>query len=56
VPWCRIGDPPLGLLLRRSLRRPTRGTTNQCVFLDTVDDGKTLWVAREYVWDSKKLK
>lgn len=28
------------------------GTTNQCVFLDIVDDGQTLWVVREYVWDS----
>jgi PBSX family phage terminase large subunit len=28
------------------------GTTNQCVFLDIVDDGRTLWVVREYVWDS----
>ena len=28
------------------------GTTNQCVFLDIVDDGRTLWIVREYVWDS----
>lgn len=30
------------------------GTTNQCVFLDIVDDGTTLWIVREYVWDSAK--
>lgn len=30
------------------------GTTNPMVFLDIVDDGKTLWVTKEYYWDSKK--
>lgn len=29
------------------------GTTNPCVFLDIWDDGQTLWVDREYRWDSK---
>lgn len=29
------------------------GTTNPCVFLDTWDDGQTLWVDREYRWDSR---
>lgn len=29
------------------------GTTNPCVFLETWDDGKTIWVEREYRWDSR---
>lgn len=29
------------------------GTTNPCVFLDIWDDGETLWVEREYRWDSR---
>ncbi len=29
------------------------GTTNPCVFLDIWDDGRTLWVDREYRWDSR---
>lgn len=29
------------------------GTTNPCVFLDIWDDGQTLWVDREYRWDSR---
>lgn len=29
------------------------GTTNPCVFLDIWDDGQTLWVDREYQWDSR---
>lgn len=29
------------------------GTTNPCVFLDTWDDGDTVWVDREYRWDSR---
>lgn len=29
------------------------GTTNPCVFLDTYDDGDTIWVDREYRWDSR---
>ncbi|MBR3238780.1 MAG: terminase family protein [Oscillospiraceae bacterium] len=29
------------------------GTTNPCVFLDVWDDGDTLWVDREYRWDSQ---
>lgn len=29
------------------------GTTNPCVFLDIWDDGQTLWVDREYRWDSQ---
>lgn len=29
------------------------GTTNPCVYLDIYDDGKTLWVDREYRWDSR---
>jgi PBSX family phage terminase large subunit len=30
------------------------GTTNPCVFLEIFDDGQTLWVWREYYWDSAK--
>lgn len=29
------------------------GTTNPCVFLDIWDDGETIWVDKEYRWDSK---
>lgn len=29
------------------------GTTNPCVFLDTYDDGETIWVDNEYRWDSR---
>lgn len=29
------------------------GTTNPCVYLDTYDDGDTIWVDNEYRWDSK---
>jgi PBSX family phage terminase large subunit len=29
------------------------GTTHRHVYLDIYDDGKTLWVEREYVWDSQ---
>ena len=29
------------------------GTTNPCVFLDVWDDGQTLWIDREYRWDSR---
>jgi PBSX family phage terminase large subunit len=30
------------------------GTKNQFVALDVIDEGTTLWVLREYVWDSAK--
>ena len=29
------------------------GTTNPCVFLEIWDDGETIWVEREYRWDSR---
>ena len=29
------------------------GTTNPCVFLEVWDDGTTLWIDREYRWDSR---
>lgn len=29
------------------------GTTNPCVFLEIWDDGQTVWVDREYRWDSR---
>lgn len=28
------------------------GTVNPCVFLDVRDDGRTLWIMKEYYWDS----
>lgn len=30
------------------------GTHNPCVFLDTIDDGRTAWFDREFYWDSVK--
>ena len=30
------------------------GTSNPCVFLDGLDDGRTCWVDNEYYWDSEK--
>lgn len=32
------------------------GTTNPCVYLDTYDDGETIWIDREYRWDSRSLE
>jgi len=29
------------------------GTTNPCVFLEIWDDGETVWIDREYRWDSR---
>ena len=29
------------------------GTINPCVFVDAYDDGNTLWMDREYYWDSR---
>lgn len=29
------------------------GTANPCVFLETWDDGETIWIEREYRWDSR---
>ncbi len=29
------------------------GTTNPCVYLDIYDDGETVWIDREYRWDSR---
>ena len=29
------------------------GTTNPCVFLETWDDGETIWIEWEYRWDSR---
>jgi hypothetical protein len=47
---------PLGLFHRGGhLRRMLwvdHGTHNPCVFLDVYDDGTTLWVEKEYYWDS----
>lgn len=32
------------------------GTVNPCVFLDIYDDGETVWVDREYRWDSRDIE
>lgn len=32
------------------------GTTNPMVFLDVYDDGDTIWIDREYRWDSRDLE
>ena len=32
------------------------GTVNPCVFLDIYDDGETVWVDREYRWDSRDFE
>jgi PBSX family phage terminase large subunit len=54
------GDMPAGLLNDRvHLARYCTvdvGTKNQFVSLDVIDDGRTLWVLREFVWDSAKEK
>jgi PBSX family phage terminase large subunit len=31
------------------------GTANACVFLDGIDDGRTVWIDNEYYWDSRKM-
>lgn len=31
------------------------GTTNPCCFLDAIDDTKTVWIDREYYWDSARM-
>jgi phage terminase large subunit len=32
------------------------GTKNPMVFLDILDDGETVWVDREYYWDSRAMQ
>lgn len=32
------------------------GTAHRHVYLDVIDDGKTYWVDREYVWDSEDMQ
>ena len=32
------------------------GTKNPMVFLDILDDGETIWVDREYYWDSRAMQ
>lgn len=31
------------------------GTVNSCAFLDAIDDATTLWIDREYYWDSSRM-
>lgn len=48
---------PVGLY-QHTMREITcdYGTTNPCVFLDTYDDGDTVWFDREYRWDSRSME
>lgn len=53
-----FGDDELAELMIRaqSMRRYIAidyGTVNPMVFLDIYDDGKTVWLCREYYWDSR---
>lgn len=32
------------------------GTHNPCVFLDAIDDGRKLWIDREYYWNSVAMR
>lgn len=55
---CDDATAPVGLTApggyMRRLIGVDYGTTNPCVFLEIFDDGTTLWVWREYYWDSIK--
>ena len=49
-------DVPVGLYgggYQQRLIGIDYGTTNPTVFLEALDDGKTVWFTREYYWDSK---
>ena len=48
---------PVGLY-QHTMREITcdYGTTNPCVFLDTYDDGDTIWFDSEYRWDSRSME
>ena len=52
------GGPPLGLKTRGGHRERViacdYGTANATVFLDIYDDGNTLWVSREWYYDSRR--
>lgn len=50
----REPEKPLGLKYIANRRIACDyGTTNPFVLLDVYDDGETVWVDDEYVWDSK---
>jgi PBSX family phage terminase large subunit len=50
-------ERPIGLKSRGGHREHwvgvDYGTINPCVFVEAYDDGKTLWMDREYYWDSR---
>lgn len=51
-----ITEEELPLALKQIARRYIAidyGTTNPMVFLDIYDDGNTIWITREYYYDSK---
>lgn len=47
-------DLPIGLSSMRRYISIDYGTTNPMVFLDIYDDNDTLWIPREYYYDSKE--
>lgn len=65
VPWVMKDGRP-GRVMPQGLRSkgghaeryvPTDyGTTHPMVFLDMIDDGRDVWVDREYVWDSQQAE
>ncbi len=48
------GDLPISLQNYRRYISIDYGTTNPMVFLDIYDDGDTIWIPREYYYDSKE--
>lgn len=52
-------DDDLNKTMRSRCRRYIAvdyGTKNPMVFLDILDDGETIWVDREYYWDSRAMQ
>lgn len=52
-------DDELNKTMRSRCRRYIAvdyGTKNPMVFLDILDDGETVWVDREYYWDSRAMQ
>lgn len=52
-------DDDLNKTMRSRCRRYIAvdyGTKNPMVFLDILDDGETVWVDREYYWDSRAMQ
>jgi len=59
-PWTQYTDVerPVGLYgaggFQDHLIGVDYGTTNPCVFLDAIDDGRTVWFDNEYYWSAVK--